>query len=84
MTENSLIVKKVDYFLIDYIAKFETGTMFDTISKEKAIESGIYDKEKEYNSLFFKVVTDQILKSISKGALDIAFRGTTKADVQGR
>lgn len=84
MTENSCIMKKVDCLLFDSISKFEDGIIFDTTSKEKAIEAGIYCKEKECNLLFFKVVTDQILKSIGKGALDIAFRRTIKANLQGR
>ena len=79
MKENSCIVEKVDCLLFDYVAKLEDGTKFDTISKEKAVEAGIYDKEKEYNPLFFKVVTDQILKSIGKGA-GYSFSGTNKVD----
>jgi peptidylprolyl isomerase len=69
MTENSRTVKKGDYLLIDYVAKFEDGTVFDTTSKEKAIEAGIYDKEKEYSPLFFRVNTGQVIKGIDTGVL---------------
>jgi len=69
MTENSRTVKKGDYLLIDYIAKFEDGTVFDATSKEKAIETGIYDNEKEYRPLFFRVDTGQVIKGIDKGVL---------------
>lgn len=69
MTENSHAVKKGDYLLIDYVAKLEDGTVYDTTSKEKAIGAGIYDKEKEYRPLFFRVDTGQVIKGIDKGVL---------------
>ncbi len=69
MTENSCTVKKGDFLLIDYVAKLEDGTVFDTTSKEKAIEAGIYDKEKGYRPLFFRVDTGQVIKGIDKGVL---------------
>ena len=43
---NFRTVKKGDYLLIDFTGKFEDGTVFDTTSKEKAIEAGIYDPER--------------------------------------
>ena len=52
--ENSRTVKKGDYLLIDYTGKLEDGTVFDTTLKEKAVEAGIYDEEKEYKPLFFR------------------------------
>lgn len=63
MTDNSRNMKKGDYLLFDHIAKFEDGTIFDTVLKEKAIEAGIYDKEKEYIHLF-RVHTGQAIKGI--------------------
>lgn len=69
MTENSSTVKKGDYLLIDYTAKLEDGTVFDTTSKEKAIEAGVYDKEKQYRPFFFRVNTGQVIKGIDKGVL---------------
>jgi len=69
VTENSPTVKKGDYLLIDYIAKLEDGIVYDTTSKEKAIEAGIYDKEKKYSPLFFRVDTGQVIKGIDKGVL---------------
>ena len=77
MTENSHTIKDGDYILIDYIAKLEDGTIFDTTSKEKAIEAGIYDKEKEYRPLFFRVNTGQVIKGIDKGVLGMK-EGETK------
>jgi peptidylprolyl isomerase len=69
MTENSRTVEKGDYLLIDFIAKFEDGTVFDTTSKEKAIEAGIYENEKEYRPLFFRANTGQVIKGIDNGVL---------------
>jgi peptidylprolyl isomerase len=69
MTENSRTVKKGDYLLIDYIVKLEDGTVYDTTSKEKALEVGIYDKEKEYRPFFFRVDIGQVIKGIDKGVL---------------
>ena len=69
MTENFRTVKTGDYLLIDCIAKLENGTVYDTTSKEKALETGIYDKEKEYRPFFFRVDTGQVIKGIDKGVL---------------
>lgn len=69
MTENSHTAKKGDYILIDYTAKIEDGTVYDTTSKEKAVEAGIYDPEKKYIPLFFRVDTGQVIKGIEKGVL---------------
>ncbi len=67
--ENFRTVKKGDYLLIDFIGKFEDGTVFDTTSKEKAIEAGIYDPEREYKPLFFRADAGQIIKGIDKGVM---------------
>ena len=69
MTENSRIVKKGDHLLIDYTGKLEDGTVFDTTSKEKAIEAGIYDQELGYKPMFFRADTGQVIKGIDKGVL---------------
>jgi peptidylprolyl isomerase len=84
MTANSHTVKKGDYLLIDYVKKFEFETVFDASSKEKALEAGIYDKEKEYRPLIFRVDTVQVINDIDKGVLEIAHPGTCKADLQSR
>ena len=67
--ENFRTVKKGNYLLIDFIGKFEDGTVFDTTSKEKAIEAGIYDPEREYKPLFFRADVGQIIKGIDKGVI---------------
>jgi len=46
----------------------------DTTSKEKAIEAGIYDPEREYKPLFFRVDTGQIIKGIYNGVLGMKER----------
>ena len=84
MTEKSHTVEKGDYLLIDYATKFEDGTIFDTTSKEKAFELEIYDKEREYRPLFFRVDMGQVIKGIDKGVLEIAQSRTCKADLQSR
>ncbi|MPM54972.1 hypothetical protein SDC9_101755 [bioreactor metagenome] len=55
--------------LIDYTGKFEDGTVFDTTSKEKALEAGIYSEEKDYRPFFFRVDARQVIKGIDKGIL---------------
>lgn len=67
--EHSRIVKKGDYVLIDYTGKLEDGTVFDTTLKKKALESGIYDKEKEYQPFLFRVDAGQIIKGMDRGIL---------------
>jgi peptidylprolyl isomerase len=69
MTENSRTVKKGDHLLIDYTGKLEDGTVFDTTSKEKAIEAGIYDQELGYKPMFFRADTGQVIKGIDKAVL---------------
>jgi peptidylprolyl isomerase len=67
--ENSRTVKKGDYLLIDYTGKLEDGKVFDTTSKEKALEAGIYDEAKGHRPLFFRADTCQVVKGIDKGVL---------------
>jgi peptidylprolyl isomerase len=67
--EDSRTVKKGSYILIEYTGKFEDGTIFDTTSKEKAIEAGVYDPEKEYKPFFLRVYTGQVIKGIDDGVL---------------
>lgn len=67
--ENFRTVKKGDYLLIDYIGKFQDGTVFDTTLKEKALEAGIYDEEKEYRPFFFRADAGQVIKGIDKAVL---------------
>jgi len=67
--ENSRTVKKGDYVLIDYTGKLEGGTLFDTTLKKKALEAGVYDKEKEYRPLFFRADTCQVIKGIDRSVL---------------
>ena len=67
--ENSRTVEKGDYLLIDYTGKLENGTVFDTTLKEKALEAGIYDEEKEYKPFFFRTYTGQVIKGIDDGVL---------------
>lgn len=69
MMEDSRTVKKGNYILIEYTGKFEDGTIFDTTSKEKAIEAGVYNPEKEYSPFFFRVYTGQVIKGIDDGVL---------------
>jgi peptidylprolyl isomerase len=69
MTENSRTVIKGDHLLIDYTGKLEDGTVFDTTSKEKAIEAGIYDQELGYKPMFFRADTGQVIKGIDKAVL---------------
>jgi peptidylprolyl isomerase len=67
--EDSRTVKKGNYLLIDYTGKFEDGTVFDTTLKEKALEAGTYEEEKEYRPLFFRADTGQVIKGIDRGVL---------------
>jgi peptidylprolyl isomerase len=66
---SSRTVEKGDYLLIDYTGKLEDGTVFDTTLKEKAIEAGIFDEEKEYRPFFFRADTGQVIKGIDSGVL---------------
>ncbi|HET8688839.1 MAG TPA: FKBP-type peptidyl-prolyl cis-trans isomerase, partial [Methanosarcina sp.] len=62
-------MKKGDYLLIDYTGKLEDGKVFDTTSKEKALEAGIYNEEQEYRPFFFRADTGQVIKGIDMGVL---------------
>jgi peptidylprolyl isomerase len=84
MAENSWTVEKGDYLLIDYVAKFEDGTVFDTTSKEKSLKAGTCDTEKEYRPLFCRVDMSQFMKGIDKGVLGIACPRTCKANLNYR
>lgn len=69
--EDSCTVKKGNYILIEYTGKFEDGTIFDTTSKEKATEAGVYDPEKEYKPFFLRVYTGQVIKGIDDAVLEM-------------
>ncbi|HII79614.1 MAG TPA: peptidylprolyl isomerase [Methanosarcina sp.] len=62
-------VKSGDTVQVDYTAKFENGTVFDTSIEEVAKEAGIYDARREYIPLNFTVGSDQVIKGFDEGLI---------------
>ncbi|MDD4331377.1 MAG: peptidylprolyl isomerase [Methanosarcinaceae archaeon] len=65
----SKVVEAGDYIFLDYTAKFEDGRVFDTSCIELAKETGIYEGEKAYSPLFFRVKSRQVIKGLDEGVL---------------
>ncbi|MDD3041614.1 MAG: peptidylprolyl isomerase [Methanosarcinaceae archaeon] len=65
--DDSKTVETGDYILVDYAAKFEDGTVFDTSLKELAKEAGIYEEGKNYGPLFFRVKGRQVITGLDEG-----------------
>lgn len=67
--QESQTVKAGDLIQVDYTGRFEDGTVFETSVKKLAFEAGIYDEEKEYIPLFFRVKAGQVIKGLDEGVL---------------
>jgi len=63
----SRAVKSGDTVQVDYIGKFEKGTVFDTSIKEAAQEAGIYNEQREYVPLNITVGSGQVIEGFDEG-----------------
>lgn len=58
-----------DYIEVNYTGKFKDGTVFDTSVKEIAEKAGIFEEQKKYIPMFFRVKGCQVIKGLDNGVL---------------
>ena len=63
------VVKAGDTVQVDYIGKFENGTVFDTSREDVAKQAGIYVSSRTYAPLTFVVGSDQLIKGFDNGVI---------------
>lgn len=63
------IVKNGTTVYVDYIGKFENGTVFDTSIKSVAEENGIYNPNRTYKPLKFTVGEHQMIKGFENAVI---------------
>lgn len=68
-TGGSRVVKSGDTVQVDYIGKFENGTIFDTSIKQVAQEAGIYNPQREYTPLNITVGSRQVIEGFEEGLI---------------
>ncbi len=66
---DSEAVKAGDTVQVNYVGKFENGTVFDTSIEEVAKEAGIYNQEIEYTPLNITVGTGQVIEGFDEALI---------------
>jgi FKBP-type peptidyl-prolyl cis-trans isomerase (trigger factor) len=59
--DQSKIIEKGDNVSVDYVGKFDNGTVFDTSLIDVAKEAGLYDANRTYEPMSFIVGTGQLI-----------------------
>lgn len=62
-------VRTGDTVQVDYVGRFENGTVFDTSIEETAEEEGIYYEERNYVPLTFMVGHGQVIEGFDEGII---------------
>jgi peptidylprolyl isomerase len=65
----SRTVKPGDTVQVDYVGKFENGTVFDTSIEEVAQEEGIYNAQREYIPLTVIAGSGQVIEGFDEGLI---------------
>ena len=66
------VVKEGDHVLVDYTGRLEDGTVFDTSVKDVAVETGVYNPNRDYQPLGFTVGAGQMIKGFDAGVVGMA------------
>nr|WP_048058015.1 peptidylprolyl isomerase [Methanothermococcus okinawensis] len=64
-----MVVKNGTTVSVDYIGKFENGTVFDTSIKSVAIKNGIYNPNRDYKPLNFTVGDGRLIKGFENAVI---------------
>ncbi len=62
-----MVVEEGDRVEVDYVGRFEDGTVFDSSIEEVAKESKFYDKKRDYGPLGFTVGAGQVIPGFEEG-----------------
>ncbi len=69
---NAAVVKEGDQVLVDYTGRLENGTVFDTSVRDVAIETGVYNPNRDYQPIGFTVGAGQMIKGFDAGVVGMA------------
>ncbi len=69
---NAAVVKEGDHVSVDYTGRLENGTVFDTSVKDVAIETGVYNPNRDYQPIEFTVGVGQMIKGFDSGVVGMA------------
>jgi cyclophilin family peptidyl-prolyl cis-trans isomerase len=69
---NAAVVKEGDQVLVDYTGRLENGTVFDTSVRDVAIETGVYNPNRDYQPIEFTVGAGQMIKGFDAGVVGMA------------
>ncbi|NOQ28791.1 MAG: hypothetical protein GQ566_01645 [Methanosarcinales archaeon] len=69
---NAAVVKEGDQVLVDYTGRLDGGTVFDTSVRDVAIETGVYDPNRDYQPIGFTVGAGQMIKGFDSGVIGMA------------
>jgi len=61
-----------DVICLDYVGRFENGTVFDTNVVEKAKDAGLYDAARPYTPLCFAIGGGMVIDGFEEGVVGIA------------
>ncbi len=66
---NAAVVKEGDQVSVDYTGRLENGTVFDTSVRDVAIETGVYNLNRDYQPIEFTVGAGQMIKGFDSGVV---------------
>ena len=69
---NAAAVKEGDEVLVDYTGRLDDGTVFDTSVRDVAIETGVYNPNRDYQPIEFTVGAGQMIKGFDSGVVGMA------------
>ncbi len=69
---NAAVVKEGDQVSVDYTGRLEGGTVFDTSVRDAAIETGVYNPNRDYQPIEFTVGAGQMIKGFDSGVVGMA------------
>jgi len=69
---NAAVVKEGDQVLVDYTGRLDDGTVFDTSVRDVAIETGVYNPNRDYQPIGFTVGAGQMIKGFDSGVVGMA------------
>lgn len=69
--DQSRIVEKGDNISVNYVGKYDNGTVFDTSLPDVAKEAGLYDASRNYEPLSFVVGAGQMISGFDNGVLNM-------------
>lgn len=64
-----MAIEKGDHVEVDYTGKLKDGTIFDSSVEALAKKGGVYDKNRDYQPLAFRVGDGELIAGFEKGVM---------------